>query len=148
LKSLRAFARKDFGLRPMTGFGDPLFDPAQAGSDRRNPTKTIAGGVAAGAYTDFRRGAGVDRNRLAAALLQWSDTADELNAVARDLGVAASDIHLGSDATETMLKRTPLSDYRIVYFATHLVAGDVKGVAEPSLALSTPAQPPNSTTGF
>jgi CHAT domain-containing protein len=32
-----------------------------------------------------------------------------------------------------------LADYRIVYFATHgLVAGDVKGLAEPSLALSIP----------
>jgi len=30
---------------------------------------------------------------------------------------------------------------RIVYFATHgLVAGDIKGLAEPSLALSIPAQ--------
>ena len=31
LKSLRAFARKDHGIKPMTGFGDPLFDPSQAG---------------------------------------------------------------------------------------------------------------------
>jgi hypothetical protein len=59
------------------------------------------------------------------------DTADELDAVARDLGVAASDIHLGADASETAVKRAPLADYGIVYFATHgLVAGDVKGLAE------------------
>jgi CHAT domain-containing protein len=149
LKSLRTFARKDFGVKPMTGFGDPLFDPAQAGGDKRNPTKTAARGVAAGAYTDFWRGAGVDRTRLAAALPQLPDTADELNAVAKDLGVAASDIHLGSDASETTLKRTPLSDYRIVYFATHgLVAGDVKGIAEPSLALSIPAQPSELDDGL
>ena len=65
----------------------------------------------------------------------------------KDLGVAAADIHLGSDASETTLKRAPLSDYSIVYFATHgLVAGDVKGLAEPSLALSIPRNPPNSTT--
>ena len=66
---------------------------------------------------------------------QLPDTADELNAVAKDLGAAASDIHLGTDASETTVKRAPLADYRIVYFATHgLVAGDVKGLAEPSLA--------------
>src|SRR5262249_23085773 len=36
----------------------------------------------------------------------------------------------------------PLSQYRIVYFATHgLVAGDVKGLAEPSLALTVPNEP-------
>ena len=59
------------------------------------------------------------------------DTADELDAVARDLGVAASDIHLGADASETTVKRAPLADYGIAYFATHgLVAGDVKGLAE------------------
>ncbi len=48
--------------------------------------------------------------------------------------------HLGSDASETTVKRAPLADYRIVYFATHgLVAGDVKGVAEPSLSPAKPA---------
>jgi CHAT domain-containing protein len=149
LKSLRAFARKDHGVKPMTGFGDPLFDPSQAGGDKRNPAKTAARGVVAGAYTDFWRGAGVDRVRLAQALPQLPDTADELNAVAKDLGVAASDIHLGSDASETTLKRTPLADYSIVYFATHgLVAGDVKGLAEPSLALSIPAQPSELDDGL
>jgi CHAT domain-containing protein len=149
LKSLRAFARKGHGVKPMTGFGDPLFDPSQAGGDKRNPARTAARGVVAGAYTDFWRGAGVDRVRLAQALPQLPDTADELNAVAKDLGVAASDIHLGSDASETTLKRTPLADYSIVYFATHgLVAGDVKGLAEPSLALSIPAQPSELDDGL
>ena len=80
---------------------------------------------------------------------QLPDTADELNAVAKDLGVAASDIHLGSDASETTVKRAPLADYGIVYFATHgLVAGDVKGLAEPSLALSIPKQPSELDDGL
>ena len=101
------------------------------------------------AYTDFWQGAGVDRARLAGALSQLPDTADELNAVARDLGVAASDIHLGEDASETTVKRAPLADYGIVYFATHgLVAGDVKGVAEPSLVLSIPKQPTEFDDGL
>ena len=87
--------------------------------------------------------------RLAQALPQLPDTADELNAVAKDLGVAASDIHLGSDASETTVKRAPLADYGIVYFATHgLVAGDVKGLAEPSLALSIPKQPSELDDGL
>ena len=65
-----------------------------------------------------------------------------MNAVAKDLAVPASDIHLGADAGETTVKHLNLADYRIIYFATHgLVAGDVKGVAEPSLALSIPKQP-------
>jgi CHAT domain-containing protein/Tfp pilus assembly protein PilF len=149
LKALRAPARRDPGIKPMTGFGDPLFDPSKEGGDRRTAIKTVSRSVVTGAYTEFWRGAGVDRARLAQSLPQLPDTADELNAVAKDLGVAASDIHLGIDASETTLKRAPLADYRIIYFATHgLVAGDVKGLAEPSLALSIPAQPSELDDGL
>lgn len=131
LKSLRAFARRDHGVKPMTGFGDPVFNPAPA--DRRATSgKVAARSIATSAYTDFWRGAGVDRARLAQALPQLPDTADELNAVAKDVGAAEADIHLGRDASETTLKRAPLAQYSIIYFATHgLVAGDIKGVGEP-----------------
>jgi CHAT domain-containing protein/Tfp pilus assembly protein PilF len=155
LNALRSFARKGEVIKPMTGFGDPVFNPMlDGGAEQRaaigpGTTKSAARGVMTAAYTDFWRGAGVDRARLAQALPQLPDTADELNAVASDLGVAAADIHLGSDASETTVKRAPLSDYGIVYFATHgLVAGDVKGVAEPSLALSTPKQPSEFDDGL
>jgi CHAT domain-containing protein/Tfp pilus assembly protein PilF len=150
LKALRVLARKDQGTKPMTGFGDPLFNPAQdSAAAKPAAIKSASRSVTSAAYTDFWRGAGVDRARLAQALPQLPDTADELNAVAKDLGVPASDIHLGSDASETIVKRAPLSDYRIVYFATHgLVAGDVKGLAEPSLALSIPRQPSEFDDGL
>jgi CHAT domain-containing protein len=150
LKALRVFARKAQSTKPMTGFGDPLFNPSQAGGDKRTAAiKPAARGVTNAAYTDFWQGAGVDRARLADALAQLPDTADELNAVAKDLGVAASDVHLGEDASETTLKRLPLADYGIVYFATHgLVAGDVKGLAEPSLVLSIPKQPSELDDGL
>jgi CHAT domain-containing protein/Tfp pilus assembly protein PilF len=155
LKALRAFARRDRATKPMTGFGDPLFNSSPDGAgDNRAAGKPAAAKSASRAlvneaYTDFWQGAGVDRGRLAQALPQLPDTADELNAVAKDLGVAASDIHLGSDANETTVKRAPLSDYSISYFATHgLVAGDIKGLAEPSLALSMPRQPSDFDDGL
>jgi CHAT domain-containing protein/tetratricopeptide (TPR) repeat protein len=149
LKSLRAFARKDQVVKPMTGFGDPLFNPALGGSDKRAADKSASRSVTSMAYTDFWQGAGVDRARLAQALPQLPDTADELKAVARDLGVDASDIHLGADASEFTVKHAKLDDYGIVYFATHgLVAGDVKGVAEPSLALSIPSELSNADDGL
>jgi CHAT domain-containing protein len=154
LKASRLFARRDQGTKPMTGFGDPLFNPWQdAGGSRaasKQPAvKSASRALVTSAYTDFWQGAGVDRARLAAALQQLPDTADELNAVARDLGVAASDIHLGLEANETNVKRAPLADYRIVYFATHgLVAGDVKGLAEPSLVLSIPREPSEFDDGL
>lgn len=151
LKSLRAFARRDHGVKPMTGFGDPVFNPAEGGAaDRRAASgKVAARSIATSAYTDFWRGAGVDRARLAQALPQLPDTADELNAVAKDVGAAEADIHLGRDASEATLKRAPLAQYSIIYFATHgLVAGDIKGVGEPSLALSTPDQPSELDDGL
>jgi len=138
LNALRGFARRDQAVKPMTGFGDPLFNPSEGGNERRTASRSIT----SLAYTDFWQGAGVDRGKLALALPQLPDTADELNAVGKDLGVMGTDIHLGADASEATVKRAPLADYRIVYFATHgLVAGDIKGIAEPSLALTIPKQP-------
>jgi len=153
LKALRAFARNAPSTKPMTGFGDPLFNPSQDGAgDNRaagRPKNLASRALVTSAYTEFWQGAGVDRARLAAALPQLPDTADELNAVAKDLGAAAADIHLGGDASETTVKRAQLSEYRIVYFATHgLVAGDIKGLAEPSLALSIPKQPTEFDDGL
>ena len=155
LKALRVFGRNETGTKPMTGFGDPIFNPSQEGPrDSRMAGKPVATGrtsrtLVSAAYTEFWRGAGVDRARLSQALPQLPDTADELKAVAKDLDVPASDIHLGADASETTVKRARLSDYSIIYFATHgLVAGDVKGLAEPSLALSIPKQPSEFDDGL
>jgi hypothetical protein len=48
-----------------------------------------------------------------------------------------------------VVKRKALADYRVVYFATHgLVAGDVAGLGEPSLALTLPKQPTELDDGL
>ena len=118
-----------------------MFNAAAADAPQRGANKTAARSLATRSFTDFWQGAGVDRSRLGQALPQLPDTADELKAVALKLGAPSADIHLGRDASETTVKRAPLADYRIVYFATHgLVAGDIKGLAEPSLALTIPPQ--------
>jgi CHAT domain-containing protein len=149
LKVLRAFARKDAGSKPMVGFGDPVFNPNAALEGTQRAAKSAARSLASGAYTDFWRGADIDPVQLAQRLPQLPDTADELNAVAKNLGAPENDIHLGRDASETTVKKTPLANYRIVYFATHgLVAGDVKGLGEPALALSIPKQPTQLDDGL
>jgi len=150
LKALRLFERKERGAKPLIGFGDPVFNAAAAAAaEQRGVRKTAARSLASGSYTDFWQGAGVDRRLLGQSLPQLPDTADELNAVAANLGAAPADIHLGRDASVTTVKRAPLADYRIVYFATHgLVAGDVKGLAEPSLAFTIPPQPTDFDNGL
>jgi CHAT domain-containing protein len=86
---------------------------------------------------------------IAKALPSLLDTADELKAVAAEVGAASGDIHLDEDATEANVKRLPLGPYRVVYFATHgLVAGDVKGLGEPSLALTIPKVPTDLDDGL
>ena len=140
LKALRVFARKDESGKPLIGFGDPVFkeEGTRPGAARVASTKATA---KTRAYTDYWRGAGIDRDRLAEALPRLEDTADELKAIATRLGAPASDLYLRGGASETNVKRSRLADYRVVYFATHaLVAGDVKGLGEPSLALTIPKQ--------
>jgi hypothetical protein len=71
------------------------------------------------------------------------ETADELSAVARDLGVSGDEIRLGEHATETEIKRLSqtgeLSKYRMIHFATHgALAGQVSGDSEPGLLLTPP----------
>lgn len=151
LSALRLFARDERDLRPLIGFGDPVFNTAAAtaAEKQRGLRKKAARSLETLAYTSFWQGAGVDRRQLGRSLQQLPETADELKAVAQSLGAPAADIHLGKDASVTAVKRAPLADYRVVYFATHgLVAGDVKGLAEPSLALTIPPQPTDLDDGL
>lgn len=148
LKALRTFVGGNAGSKTMIGFGDPLFNSASSGNSVRT-AKVSARNLATGEFASFWKGAAIDRAKLAQSLPQLPDTADELKAIAKSLDVPEQDIHLGRKASETAVKQAPLSDYRVVYFATHgLVAGDVKGLAEPSLALSIPAQPSVADDGL
>ena len=149
LKALRVFARKGQGTKPMIGFGDPVFAPDQTAAPAGQRTATVKIAARTRAYSDYWRGASIDRARLAEALSPLPDSAEELKAVAAKLGASSSDIHLGRNATEANVKRLPLADYRVVYFATHgLVAGDVEGLGEPSLALTLPNEPSELDDGL
>src|SRR5262249_47341343 len=141
--------RKDIGA------GDPVFDPAErarALAERAKLTKQAAAKsrpAATRAYSEVWQGASLDRAKLAKALPSLLDSADEVKAVAAKLGASEGDVHLEKDASETTVKRTPLSDYRVVYFATHgLVAGDVKGLGEPALAFTLPKEPTELDDGL
>jgi CHAT domain-containing protein len=145
LRTLRSYVRRDTNQKPLIGFGDPVFSPSPSPGKDRNAARS-RGGIRS--YTDYWRGAGLDRSALSSAP-SLPDTADELRAVAKDLGASPSDIHLGADASVTTVKHAPLENYRIVYFATHgLIAGDIKGLAEPALLLSLPAQPTAEDNGL
>jgi len=131
--------------KPFAGFGDPYFSKAQ---------EAEAAGVRTAAFT--KRGAltvrglpvrlrsapntrGVDSAELAR-LPRLPDTADEIRAIAATLGADPStDVFLGKRASEGAVKTMDLSDRRVLAFATHgLVPGDLNGLTQPALALSSP----------
>jgi CHAT domain-containing protein len=63
----------------------------------------------------------------------------ELAALADALGAGESTLLTSAQATEASLAARDLSSYRVIAFATHgLVGGEVAGLAEPALVMSTP----------
>lgn len=153
LQALRSLPRTAQAGKSMIGFADPVFSAdaerkAAAAKSQQAEARSQRDAAKTRAYTDYWRGAGLNRDTLAQALPRLEDTADEVKAVATNLGTAA-DIYLRANATEAAVKKARLADYRIVYFATHgLVAGDVKGVGEPSLALTIPTTPSDLDDGL
>jgi CHAT domain-containing protein len=58
-------------------------------------------------------------------------------------------VKLGAEATVTIVRATPLEQYRVIDFATHgLVAGEVGGLSEPALVLSLPDKPTAEDDGL
>lgn len=159
LRVLSAHAQSAEAPKPMIGFGDPVFDPkggsAPPEAGQRSARSRGTGSRSAGArgasrsYADYWRGAAIDRAGIAETLAQLPDTAEELKVIAQAVGAPASDLHLGPGASVSAVKLAPLADYRIVYFATHgLVAGDIRGLGEPSLAMSMPLTPTDEDDGL
>ena len=121
--SLRTQVRPSQAAKGLIGFGD--FVP------ERNIEKTLKQrGVpeaCRGAITAI-----ADMSRL-------PNSAIELQSVTAALGPVQSSIFLRRDFTEERVKREPLGDYRIVYFATHaLLPHDFNCLAEPVLLASAP----------
>lgn len=104
-------------------------------------TEIVASAV--GTLNGYFRSGGGDVARLRR-LEPLPETATEVCAVARDLGVPLDNVLLGKTATEAAIRSLNARDnglerYRIIHFATHgLVSGEVRGIAEPALVLSPP----------
>lgn len=142
LKTLRAMPVAKPGRLAFAGFGDPYFSKAQqaeAAREYKEGAAPVSAGEAAGATTLTKREA-VDVEELAQ-LPRLPDTREEVNAIAQALGANLSqDVFIGTAANESTVKRMNLSNRRVIAFATHgLVPGELKGLSQPALALSSPA---------
>ena len=127
--------------RPFVGFGDPLFSVDQAlradtGSQGMRPR-----GLHVRSVRGTTRGsldvAGVSSDLSALSALP--DTREEVRAMAAALGAdPEADVFLGREASRSRVLGMDLSDRRVLAFATHaLVPGDLDGLDQPALALSS-----------
>jgi CHAT domain-containing protein len=144
LKTMRAQKPQSTAPKPMIAFADPVFSKT---------ARQAAQKVALRSMTGFYSGTQINLAALAESLPQLPSTRDEVLNVAKTLNVPADEVHLGLEATETNVKKAPLDQYRIVYFATHaLVTGFLKDFAqakaEPALALTIPDKPNDQDDGL
>jgi CHAT domain-containing protein/tetratricopeptide (TPR) repeat protein len=155
VRALPRRAKMSLASRAYLGIGNPLLDGQQdhpewgwyykrralASWDKQHcPEAEARHRTAVASQTAMSPGGGfrVDEIR------RWDplpETADVLCEVGRRLGSSKSDILLGSEASESVLRALSqagrLAQYRILYFGTHCVlTGDEQGVGGPGLVLT------------
>jgi CHAT domain-containing protein len=159
LITLRSLPPGDPRRKAFAGFGDPIFSKdqlASLGAEKSEKTIQLA---SRGARLQIR-GVGTTEvgnidnkqtnsiklehlNRLPDTAAEIMDIADALNA---DLD---QDVFLGKNASKHQIETMNLSNRRIIAFATHaLVPGDLDGLDQPALALSSPSVTGDSEDGL
>jgi CHAT domain-containing protein/tetratricopeptide (TPR) repeat protein len=136
--SLRQLPPGSTERKAFIGFGDPIFNRAQMTmAEKESGTIQVRG-------VRLSNRGGLDSQKVTSNQLEnlnrLPDTAEEIKTIAATLKADLTrDIFLGKDASETKVKTMDLSDRQIVAFATHaLVPGDLDGLEQPALALSSP----------
>ncbi len=138
LQVIRKARRAGRNPRPFLGFGDPYFSKAQEiAAGKQSPTVELASRGTALRNSPKTRS--VDSAAIAT-LPRLPDTRTEIKSIASALGaLPGRDVYLGERATEEQVKRMDLKPYKVISFATHgLVSGDLDGLDQPALALSSP----------
>jgi CHAT domain-containing protein len=159
LVTLRSLPESDPKRKAFAGFGDPIFNLEQLAMDGSSKSiapmnkETTSGNIqlaSRGLKLQVRgvriTGKGnLDDDKMISAQLnqlgRLPDTAEEIRSIAKVLDADADgNVFLGKDFSHHRLKSMNLSDRRVIAFATHaLVPGDLDGLDQPALALSSPA---------
>jgi CHAT domain-containing protein len=147
LRTLRQLPPGKSGRGELVAFGDPYFNKDQAseaeGTEGKVQAADAGGNITRGLPLKRRNSPkldGVDSAELGL-LPRLPDTADELKSIALALQADPSKVvFLGKNATESAVKTMNLSGFKILAFATHgLAPGELNGLTQPALALSSPA---------
>jgi CHAT domain-containing protein len=143
---LRAMPQAARAQLPFVGFGDPYFNEQQALAAAK-PEKELqtASFKQPGDYV--LRGLSIQRvqtDQLNSApieiLPRLPETAEEIRSMALAMNADPNrDVFTGAQANEQQVKTMDLSRYKVIAFATHgLAPGDLDGLLQPALALSSP----------
>lgn len=146
--SLRALPPSNPKRRAFAGFGDPFFSVEQANDNSKPKNVEVAALTSRGVFNVrgmpvSLRAAPKTANMASADLSKLPrlpDTSDEIRNIALTLNADLTrDVFTGVRATEANVKAANLSGYKVITFATHgLVPGDLNGLRQPALAMSTP----------
>ena len=150
LRSLRKTVKSQTAQLSFAGFGDPIFSQEKPSDSAAPATR---GAVLRGGGTfSFRASPATKTMRSAdlGDLPQLPDTGEEIRTLALVMNADPSrDIFLGARASEDNVKSGSLRQYKVIAFATHgLVSGDLDGLRQPALALSSPALTGSSEDGL
>jgi CHAT domain-containing protein len=146
LVTLRALPQGDPARRAFAGFADPWFSLAQASAAEGPQVAALESrGLLAtrGLPVSLRnvpKTTSFDSAQLAQ-LPRLPDTAEEVRSIALALNADLTrDVFIGKEASEGRVKTMDLLGYRVLAFATHgLVPGDLNGLSQPALALTSPS---------
>jgi len=148
LRTLRQLPAGKPNRGELVAFGDPYFSVEQQ-AEAEAPIRVADASTNAGAENAMRgvplkrrnspKLDGVDSADLAL-LPRLPDTSEELKSIALALQADPSKVlFLGKDASEKAVRTMNLSGFKILAFATHgLVPGELNGLTQPALALSSP----------
>ncbi len=124
--------------QPFLGIGDPFFSTDQARAHAED-SNIASRGFRAVSFRALSKTRDID-SAVLSTLPRLADTRLELRSIADSLSVDPDQVlYLGEKASERTVKSLDLTQASIISFATHgLAAGDLNGLTEPALALSSP----------
>ncbi len=143
---LRATSQRDLAQLSFVGFGDPYFNEQQAMAAAKSKKELQAASFQH--PEDYvLRGLTIQRvqtDQLDSAQIETlprlPETAEEIRSMALAMNAdPGRDVFIGAKANEHTVKTMDLSNYKVIAFATHgLAPGDLDGLLQPALALSSP----------
>ncbi len=139
LTALRSLPPGKVNRENFIGFGDPYFSVQhQKTAEKQTKVTQLA---TRGIPLNLRsapKTSGVSSAELAL-LPSLPDTSIELEEIGKAIGARSGDIYLHQQASVKQVMSMDLSNRRVVMFATHgLVPGELDGLTQPALALSSP----------